>query len=59
MPDVSELYIGLEIDYLNESNPSIARFRELPLDYRIRFCTSSDTMTKGSGGCRCTLADTF
>lgn len=31
-----ELYIGLEIDYLNEeSNPSIARFRELPLDYRI------------------------
>lgn len=27
-----ELYIGLEIDYLNEaSNPSIARFRELPL----------------------------
>lgn len=31
-----ELYVGLEIDYLNEeSNPSIARFRELPLDYRI------------------------
>lgn len=31
-----ELYIGLEIDYLNEeSNPSIQRFRELPLDYRI------------------------
>lgn len=31
-----ELYLGLEIDYLNEeSNPSIARFRELPLDYRI------------------------
>lgn len=31
-----ELYIGLEIDYLNEeSNPSSARFRELPLDYRI------------------------
>lgn len=31
-----ELYIGLEIDYLGEeSNPSIARFRELPLDYRI------------------------
>lgn len=31
-----ELYIGLEIDYLNEeSNPSIARFRELPLNYRI------------------------
>ncbi|WP_321330980.1 histidinol-phosphatase [uncultured Bacteroides sp.] len=31
-----ELYCGLEIDYLNEeSNPSIARFRELPLDYRI------------------------
>lgn len=31
-----ELYIGLEIDYLNEeSNPSITRFRELPLDYRI------------------------
>jgi histidinol-phosphatase (PHP family) len=31
-----ELYIGLEIDYLNEeSNPSVARFRELPLDYRI------------------------
>ena len=31
-----ELYLGLEIDYLNEeSNPSAARFRELPLDYRI------------------------
>lgn len=31
-----ELYIGLEIDYLNEeSNPSIDRFRNLPLDYRI------------------------
>lgn len=31
-----EFYSGLEIDYLNEeSNPSIARFRELPLDYRI------------------------
>lgn len=31
-----ELYVGLEIDYLNEeSNPSIARFRELSLDYRI------------------------
>lgn len=31
-----ELYIGLEIDYLNEeSNPSATRFRELPLDYRI------------------------
>ena len=31
-----ELYIGLEIDYLNEeSNPSVVRFRELPLDYRI------------------------
>ena len=30
-----ELYLGLEIDYLNEeSNPSILRFRELPLDYR-------------------------
>ena len=27
---------GLEIDYLNEeSNPSVVRFRELPLDYRI------------------------
>lgn len=34
--DQIELYIGMEIDYLNEeSNPSIARFRELPLDYRI------------------------
>lgn len=31
-----ELYTGLEIDYLHEeSNPSVARFRELPLDYRI------------------------
>lgn len=31
-----ELYIGLEIDYLNEeSNPSVARFTGLPLDYRI------------------------
>ncbi len=34
--DRIELYIGLEIDYLNEaSNPSIDRFRSLPLDYRI------------------------
>lgn len=34
--DKIELYIGLEIDYLNESyNPSIAYFQEIPLDYRI------------------------
>jgi len=31
-----ELYIGMEIDYLNaESNPATDYFRELPLDYRI------------------------
>ena len=31
-----ELYLGLEIDYLNEeSNPSVDCFRKLPLDYRI------------------------
>lgn len=31
-----ELYIGLEIDYLNDSShPAIDRFQELPLDYRI------------------------
>lgn len=31
-----ELYIGLEIDYLNEeSHPAIELFRRLPLDYRI------------------------
>lgn len=31
-----ELYVGMEIDYLNEeSNPSASYFRELPLDYRI------------------------
>lgn len=31
-----ELYVGLEIDYLNgESNPSVPCFQELPLDYRI------------------------
>ena len=31
-----ELYVGLEIDYLDEtSHPGIARFRDLPLDYRI------------------------
>lgn len=31
-----EIYLGLEIDYLNEeSNPSAACFRALPLDYRI------------------------
>lgn len=31
-----ELYLGMEIDYLNEeSNPSVSRFRDLPLDYRI------------------------
>lgn len=34
--DRIELYVGLEIDYLNEkSNPNIAYFQELPLDYRI------------------------
>ena len=34
--DRIELYVGLEIDYLNDdSNPSIDRFRRLPLDYRI------------------------
>ena len=31
-----ELYVGLEIDYLNEeSHPATARFQDLPLDYRI------------------------
>lgn len=31
-----DLYIGLEIDYLNEmSNPACREFQELPLDYRI------------------------
>ncbi len=31
-----DLYIGLEIDYLDEkSNPSIEYFQNLPLDYRI------------------------
>ena len=31
-----ELYIGLEIDYLNEeSHPASACFQQLPLDYRI------------------------
>ena len=31
-----ELYIGMEIDYLNEeSNPSVSRFKELRLDYSI------------------------
>ena len=34
--DKIDLYIGLEIDYLNDSyNPSIAYFQDLPLDYRI------------------------
>lgn len=34
--DRIELYVGLEIDYLNEdSHAGIRRFRELPLDYRI------------------------
>ncbi len=34
--DQIELFIGLEIDYLNEeSNPSVSRFLQLPLDYRI------------------------
>lgn len=34
--DRIELYIGLEIDYLDEySNPAIEYFRNLPLDYRI------------------------
>lgn len=31
-----ELYAGMEIDYLNETNhPALPYFRELPLDYRI------------------------
>lgn len=31
-----ELYVGLEIDYLNEvSHPATPRFQALPLDYRI------------------------
>lgn len=34
--DKIELYLGLEIDYLNdEYNPSIKYFKNLPLDYRI------------------------
>ncbi|WP_321436768.1 histidinol-phosphatase [uncultured Bacteroides sp.] len=34
--DKIELYIGLEIDYLDElSNPSVEYFQNLPLDYRI------------------------
>lgn len=34
--DKLEIYVGLEIDYLDETyNPSISYFRELPLDYRI------------------------
>lgn len=34
--DRIELYISLEIDYLDETyNPSIPYFREMPLDYRI------------------------
>lgn len=34
--DKLEIYVGLEIDYLDETfNPSIPYFRELPLDYRI------------------------
>ena len=34
--DEIELLLALEIDYLNEeSNLSVARFTELPLDYRI------------------------
>ena len=34
--DKIELAIGLEIDYLDEdSNPSLPRFQDLPLDYRI------------------------
>ncbi|NDV67167.1 histidinol-phosphatase [Bacteroides sp. 224] len=31
-----EIYTGMEIDYLDEgSNPSVSKFRDLPLDYRI------------------------
>lgn len=31
-----ELYVGMEIDYLNENqHPAISYFQELPLDYRI------------------------
>ena len=34
--DKIELAIGLEIDYLDEdSNPSLPRFQDLPLEYRI------------------------
>lgn len=33
---VIELYTGMEIDYLNDSqNPAIGYFQDLPLDYRI------------------------
>ena len=35
--DRLEIYVGLEIDFLDESyNASIPYFRNLPLDYRIR-----------------------
>jgi histidinol-phosphatase (PHP family) len=34
--DVIELALGLEIDYINSSsNPSIPKFKKLPLDFRI------------------------
>ena len=34
--DRLEIYVGLEIDYLDETyNPSVPYFKELPLDYRI------------------------
>lgn len=34
--DIIEVYVGLEIDYLDSTyNPSIPYFQEMPLDYRI------------------------
>lgn len=50
-----ELYIGLEIDYLDETyNASIPYFRELPLDYRIgsiHFLPMSDALKEDNMVC--------
>ncbi|MDL2255933.1 histidinol-phosphatase [Parabacteroides sp. OttesenSCG-928-G06] len=53
--DRIEVYIGLEVDYLDETyNPSIDYFQQLPLDYRIgsvHFIPLSDVLTEENMVC--------
>lgn len=53
--DQLEIYVGLEIDYLDETyNASIPYFRELPLDYRIgsiHFLPMSEDLVEDKMAC--------